>query len=453
MGYHKVTVIGIGYVGLVTAACLAEIGHQVMGLDIDEAKIAALKQGKVPVYEPGLEDLVARNLNIRLRFTTSYAEAIPWSEIVMVAVGTPDDGNGDADLRYLWQVADSLTLYIQKPTVVAIKSTVPVGVCDQFQIYLRQKLGERIGPAAGALISVVSNPEFLREGRAVSDFMKADRVVIGGSDSDAISLIKELYEPLEVPFVLCDTRSSELIKYASNAFLATKVSFINSIARLCEKLGADVLKVAEGMGYDHRIMPEHLRAGLGYGGSCFPKDTAALLRMAERCGYRFEILEAAVRVNEGQVDWVVEKLEQVLGDLVGKTIAVWGLAFKPNTDDLRESQALKLAERLAGRGARVQAYDPALRFNPKSDCEGVVICTDKYEAVRSAEALVVGTEWSEFVEADFEKVCSLMTRPFCVDARNCLARDLLLGLGFCYLGVGWGGAGKEHSAKQVVGSW
>ncbi|HHY94302.1 MAG TPA: UDP-glucose/GDP-mannose dehydrogenase family protein, partial [Firmicutes bacterium] len=308
---------------------------------------------------------------------------------------------------------------------------------------LTQKLEERTGSDAGALISVVSNPEFLREGRAVSDFMRADRVVIGGSDVRAVNLLKELYEPLEVPFVLCDVRSSELIKYASNAFLATKISFINSIARLCDALGADVVKVAEGMGYDHRIMPEHLRAGLGYGGSCFPKDCAALLGIAQKAGYDFKLLRATVEANYEQVTWVVEKLAQHLGELKGAVLGVWGLSFKPHTDDTREAPAFRLIEALVASGATVKTYDPVVR---SSGLGGTLMCSSAYEAASGADAVVVATEWPQFMSLDFRQLRFLMKGELIVDGRNCLDPKLLQGLGLRYVGMGrgtWDGFGQH----------
>jgi UDPglucose 6-dehydrogenase len=427
----RILVIGAGYVGLVTAACMAHVGHSVIGLDNDPEKINLLQEASIPIYEPDLREMVKEHLGGRLRFTISYEEAVPWAEIVIVAVGTPSDSVGNAELKYVWQVIGDLALHIQEPTVVAIKSTVPVGTCDEIDHYLDQKLRDRFGPLAPR-VAVLANPEFLREGRAVADFMKADRVVIGGMDDGATLALKEVYEPLQVPIIVTDRRSAELIKYASNAFLATKISFINSIGHLCERLGADVVRVAEGMGYDHRIMHEHLRAGLGYGGSCFPKDTAALLNMARRVGYAFEILQAAVKVNDSQIAWVVSRLEEELVSLEKKIICVWGLAFKPLTNDVRESQALKLALRLAKKGAVVRGYDPAVHILPSSSSYPVSLLSDKYEAVRGAHALIVATEWPEFLAADFQTVHSLMELPICIDARNCLGGMGLPRLGFQY---------------------
>lgn len=432
---RRITVVGTGYVGLVTAACLAEIGHRVVALDIDDGKISLLRNGKVPIHEPGLEELVQKHLGRRLTFTDEYSEAIPHAEVVMIAVGTPSDENGDADLSALWDVADRIPDYLDEFRVVAVKSTVPVGTCDELEARLWSEVARRYpGEAPEVHVVVVSNPEFLREGRAVSDFMKADRVVIGGNDPGAMELLKEIYLPLGVPIVTCDRRSSEMIKYASNAFLATKISFINSIARLCEKLGADVVKVAEGMGYDHRIMPEHLRAGLGYGGSCFPKDVSALLHLSRRAGVEFKLLEATVEVNEGQIQWVVTKLQSLLGDLAGKVVCVWGLAFKPHTDDMREAPSVRLIRSLLARRATVRAYDPIARATGFPD--GLVVFEEKYESARGADAIVVATEWEEFMNADFAKLKGLMRTPALVDARNCLNATMLRNMGFAYTGIG-----------------
>lgn len=448
---HRIAVVGTGYVGLVTAACLAEIGHQVVALDIDDGKISLLRNGRVPIHEPGLEELVQKHLGKRLTFTEEYSEAIPQAEVVMIAVGTPSDENGDADLSAIWAVADLIPDYLDEFRVVAVKSTVPVGTCDELEARLWSEVASRYpGEDPEKHVVVVSNPEFLREGRAVSDFMKADRVVIGGNHAGVLGLLKEIYAPLNVPVVICDRRSSEMIKYASNAFLATKISFINSIARLCEKIGADVVKVAEGMGYDHRIMPEHLRAGLGYGGSCFPKDTSALLRMAKRFGVDFELLRATVDVNEGQVRWVIEKLESLLGSLSGRVVALWGLAFKPHTDDIREAPSLKLIKMLVERGATVQAYDPVARVDGSRN--GLVLCTDQYASAAGAHAMVLVTEWQEFLEADFARVRSLMCTPIVVDSRNCLDAAKLVNMGFTYTGIGRYPV-RRHSHWETVPAW
>lgn len=430
---YKIAILGTGYVGLVTAACLAEIGHQVVAVDIDQEKIEKLRSGIIPLHEPGLNELVLGNLGCRLSFTTSYAEAVPWADVVFIAVGTPSNDDGDAELYYVWQAVERIAKQVEGPLVVAVKSTVPVGTCDLIEERLREIIRGAKGPNVARTVSVVSNPEFLREGRAVLDFMRADRIVIGGTDKTAVKMLQEIYTRLGAPFVICDRRSAELIKYASNAFLATKISFINSIARLCERVGADVVKVAEGMGYDHRIMPEHLRAGLGYGGSCFPKDCAALLRMCEKVGFRFKILEATVEVNDSQVDWVIEKLRCYLGDLQGKTVAVWGIAFKPNTDDVRESQALKLIDKLLQLGTIVRAYDPVA---VASERDGLVLCADPLSCTLSADALVVATDWPEFARQDFRLLSKQMRKPICIDARNCLAPEAVTAAGFTYVGVG-----------------
>ena len=443
----SVTVVGTGYVGLVSAACLAETGQQVIGLDVNSAKIACLRRGQIPIHEPGLEDLVKRNLGRRLRFTDCYEEAIPGADIVVIAVGTPSDADGGADLKYVRQVVNSLAKCIGEATVVAVKSTVPVGTCDEIEALLRRKARARLGLLGSKKIHIVSNPEFLREGRAISDFMKADRVVIGGDDPDSLATVAEMYEPLGAPVVVCDRRSSELVKYASNAFLATKISFINSIARLCDLVHADVARVSEGMGRDRRIMPEHLRAGLGYGGSCFPKDTAALLRLCTEVGFRFGILEETVNVNTTQVEWLVGKIDSAVGGLEGKTIAVWGLAFKPHTDDTRDAPAERIVAELVARGAAVQSYDPIAALPlpyPRYRQLGT-----KEEAISGAHALVVATEWPEFIGADFERARTLMASPVCIDGRNCLSPERLGRAGFRYEGIGRSG-GEETVLADVA---
>lgn len=440
---RKIAVVGTGYVGLVTAACLAEIGHQVVALDIDDGKISSLRNGKVPIHEPGLEELVQKHLGSRLTFTNEYSEAIPHAEVVMIAVGTPSDENGDADLSAVWDVADRIPDYLDEFRVVAVKSTVPVGTCDELEARLWSEVARRYPDEPPEKhVVVVSNPEFLREGRAVSDFMKADRVVIGGTEADAIEKVRQIYLPLRVPIVTCDRRSSEMIKYASNAFLATKISFINSIARLCENLGADVVKVAEGMGYDHRITPEHLRAGLGYGGSCFPKDTSALLRMAARTGFDFKLVRAAVEVNAEQVLWVVHKVETQLGSLKGAVIAIWGLAFKPGTDDIRDAPSLRLIDALLGRGAMLRVYDPVARLTQVP--HGVTVCDSPYDAASGANAIILATEWKEFSCLDLHRVRQCVHSAFFVDGRNYMDPEIVRRHGFCYVGLG-----RSQKARRV----
>lgn len=428
----KLAVIGTGYVGLVSGTCFAEVGHRVICVDRDSTKIEMLRQGKIPIHEPGLAELVAKNTGSRLSFTTRFSEAVMQSEIVMIAVGTPSSEDGSADLTAVWGVLHEVAQCIDGPQVVVVKSTVPVGTCDK----LERRLAELRGRNA-PFIPVVSNPEFLREGRAVNDFMRGDRVVVGASDDEAAEVTAALYEPLGLPVVFCDRRSSEMIKYASNAFLATKISFINSMARLCDELGADVAKVAEGMGYDHRIMPEHLRAGLGYGGSCFPKDVKALLRMGLESGVDLKVLEAARQINDSQPEWAVEKLKEILGTLKGKSICLWGIAFKADTDDTREAPALRLLDLLVREGARVTAYDPVATVEETS-C--LLIAGDPYEAVTGCHAVILVTEWAEFLNISWERVYSLMERPVVIDGRNFLNPKMLIQNGFAYRDMGRSGA-------------
>jgi UDPglucose 6-dehydrogenase len=432
---QKITVIGTGYVGLVTAACLASVGHDIMGLDKDESKIRLLKQGRSPIYEAGLESLIKQSLSKNLFFTGDYEEAITFGDVIFLAVGTPSAEDGNADLTALWSAVESLAMHVTQRKVIVVKSTVPVGTCEKVEERLKGLLGERyIDRDADALVSVVSNPEFLREGRSVDDFLHGDRVVIGGKDLDAIMRVSELYSPLGIPVVTCDFRSAELVKYASNAFLATKISFINSIARLCDVLGADVTKVSEGMGYDHRIMPGHLYAGLGYGGSCFPKDVSALLEVGKDAGVHLDLVEQTIRINNGQIDWALDKLRDSLGDLSGKRICLLGVAFKPNTDDMRDAPSVKLAQRLLLEEAEVTAYDPVARIEPI--VPEVEQFDDVYDALTSADAALLVTEWEEFGQLDFERVMSVMKQPKLVDGRNFLRSEHLLGMGFEYKDLG-----------------
>ncbi len=432
---QKITVIGTGYVGLVTAACLASVGHDVMGLDKDESKIKLLKQGRSPIYEAGLESLIKQSLSKNLFFTGDYEEAITFGDVIFLAVGTPSAEDGNADLTALWSAVESLAMHVTQRKVIVVKSTVPVGTCEKVEERLKALLGERyIDRDANALVSVVSNPEFLREGRSVDDFLHGDRVVIGGTDLDAITRVRELYSPLGIPIVTCDFRSAELVKYASNAFLATKISFINSIARLCDVLGADVTKVSEGMGYDHRIMPGHLYAGLGYGGSCFPKDVSALLEVGKDAGVHLDLVEQTMRINNGQIDWALDKLRDILGDLGGKRICFLGVAFKPNTDDMRDAPSVKLAHRLLLEEAEVTAYDPVASIEPI--VPEVEQFDDVYDALTSADAALLVTEWEEFGQLDFERVISVMKQPKLVDGRNFLKPRRLLDMGVEYKDFG-----------------
>ncbi|MEK6374965.1 MAG: UDP-glucose/GDP-mannose dehydrogenase family protein [Acidobacteriota bacterium] len=429
-----IAVIGTGYVGLVTGAGLADFGNEVICCDIDERKIEALNRGEIPIYEPGLDTIVKRNVaEGRMRFTTDLPAAIRSSRAIFIAVGTPPKPDGSADLRYVEEVARSIARFMNGPKLVITKSTVPIGT---------GRIIERIIAEAdsGHRASVVSNPEFLREGSAIEDFMRPDRVVIGASDQESADLMKEIYAPLhslEIPFVVTNVESSELIKYAANGFLATKISFINEIAVLCEILGADVQDVARGIGLDTRIGSKFLQAGPGFGGSCFPKDTSAMADIARRNGYEFEIIEAVLRVNDNIKERMVEKTVEALeGDPRGKTVAVLGLAFKPETDDMRDSPTITLINGLQKRGAKVRAYDPEAMENAKKIFDGVTYCSDAYETADGADALVIATEWNEFRALKLERIKKLLRTPLIVDLRNVYDPQRMKAEGFTYVCVG-----------------
>ncbi len=429
----NIAVIGTGYVGLVTGAGLADFGNDVICVDIDEAKISALQRGEIPIYEPGLETIVERNVKEgRLRFTTDLPGAIRASRAIFIAVGTPQGNDGSADLSYVEDVAQTIAKYMDGPTMVVTKSTVPTGTGRMIERIL-----EEAGHGHDA--KVVSNPEFLREGSAIEDFMSPDRVVIGARDEESIELMKEIYAPLhslEIPFVITNIESSELIKYASNGFLATKISFINEIAVLCEAWGANVQHVARGMGLDSRIGPKFLQTGPGYGGSCFPKDTAALGDIARRCGHRFRIIESVIEVNDLIKERMVDKVNEAVGDLKGSEIGVLGLAFKPETDDMRESPSIPLIRGLQERGANVRAYDPEAMQRASEMFEHVRFCSDAYETADGCDALVIATEWNEFRALNLQKIRETMKRPLIVDLRNVYDPERMKERGFDYISVG-----------------
>ena len=430
-----IAVIGTGYVGLVTGAGLADFGNDVICVDIDEKKIEALKQGRIPIYEPGLDKIVSRNVSEgRLQFSTDLPEAIRSSRAIFIAVGTPPKPDGSADLRYVEEVARTIAKYMNGPKLVITKSTVPIGTGRMIE----KILGEA---GNGHQASVASNPEFLREGSAIEDFMKPDRVVIGASDRESIALMKEIYAPLhslEIPFVVTNVESSELIKYAANGFLATKISFINEIAVLCELIGGDVQDVARGMGLDSRIGPKFLQAGPGFGGSCFPKDTSAIADIARRYGYEFEIIEAVLRVNDNIKERMVRKVIRTLRSVKGKTIAVLGLAFKPETDDIRDSPTIPLINGLQKEGATIRAYDPQAMENAGRMFRDVVFCKDAYDAAEGADALVIATEWNEFRALKLERIRTQLKQPVIIDLRNVYDPRRMKAEGFTYVSVGRG---------------
>jgi UDPglucose 6-dehydrogenase len=427
----NICVIGAGYVGLVTAAVLADLGNEVICLDTDEGKVAALRAGVMPIFEPGLEEMVKRNrADGRLSFTADYPEAIPGAEVVFVAVSTPPLPDGHADLSFLAAAVEFTARHLAGETLIVVKSTVPVGCGD----FVRELL-ERHAPA-GARFEVASNPEFLREGSAIADSLRPDRIVIGcGCQEGAMKLV-ELYAPLERPMLLMDVKSAELVKHASNSFLATRISFINGIADLCERAGADIQQVIKGMGADARIGRDFLSPGLGYGGSCFPKDTEALASTCAALDCRFELLEAVIAANRRRVPAFVARLERVLGELRGKTLAVLGLAFKPNTDDLRESRAMELTRALLAAGATVRAYDPVAMEGARRLLPEVTYCDSPYEAAEGAAALLIATEWNEFKQLNLERIREALQQPLILDSRSLYAPQKMKALGFRYLTVG-----------------
>jgi UDPglucose 6-dehydrogenase len=422
-----VGVIGVGWVGLVSAACFAELGHEVWCRDIDPERIAMLREGKVPIYEPGLAELVAKNAD-RLHFESELASVLEHARLLFVCVDTPPTYSGDADLTRVNAVVRELPDSSEHALVM--KSTVPVGTGASIRRGLEDL--EKVG------LAYVSNPEFLKEGSAVDDFLHPDRVVIGAEPHSAwaADAVSELYEPLGCPIVRTDVPSAEMIKLASNAFLATKISFINEIANVCEEVGADVAEVAGGMGLDPRIGSRFLDAGIGYGGSCFPKDVSALKQLAGNSGYHFQLLNAVIEVNELQKRRVVNKLKKHLGSLVGKQIALLGLAFKPNTDDMREASSVVLAARLQGEGARVRAYDPVAEDRARELITGAEMCDSALDVLQGADAAVIVTEWPEFLELDLGQAKDRMSNPLIVDGRNLLDPERVREAGFVYEGIG-----------------
>jgi UDPglucose 6-dehydrogenase len=417
----KIAIFGAGYVGLVTGACFAELGHDVAVRDVVPEKIDALKQGEVPIFEPGLEELLARNAD-RLRYTLDVREALDGAEFVFVCVDTPPLYSGDADLSRVWTVVDELPHDTQ--ATIVMKSTVPVGTGE--------KVRDALDSRGLATVGYVSNPEFTAEGTAVRDFMKPDRIVVGAFDDADGEAVEKLHAGIDAPVVRADVNSAEMIKLAANAFLMTRVSFINEIANVCELVGADVQSVAQGVGLDHRLGPHFLRAGLGYGGSCFPKDSLALKQLAANSGYHFQLLTAVIEVNELQKRRVVQKLQKHLGRLRGKTVALLGLAFKPNTDDTREAPSLVLASRLLAEGAEVRAWDPIA----VPELQGVQLCSTPFDAIDGADAAVIVTEWPELADLANEEVRAAMRHPLIIDGRNLLDPDAARAAGFAYEGIG-----------------
>jgi UDPglucose 6-dehydrogenase len=429
----KIGVVGTGYVGLVVGACLAENGNTVSCVDNDAGKVEALRRGEIPIYEPGLEEMLPRNIaEERLSFTTDLPGSVRDSDILFVAVGTPQDEDGSADLTHVLGVARAIADAMNGFKIVVLKSTVPVGTAP--------KVRTAIEARSKHPVAVVSNPEFLKEGAAVDDFMRPDRVVIGTDDPKVEAIMRELYEPFVRqghPILVMDHASAELTKYAANAMLATRISFMNEVANLCDKVGADVRQIRLGIGSDLRIGPSFLYSGIGYGGSCFPKDVKALLRTAHDAGAEMLVVDAVERANELQKGVLVPRIETHLGGLAGKTIAVWGLAFKPRTDDMREAPALVVIEQLLAKGAKIRSYDPKAMAPARQYLgDRVTWCQRSYEAVEGADALVIVTEWGEFREPDFARVKSLMKQPVIFDGRNIYKPELLREMGFYYEGIG-----------------
>ncbi len=426
----RVAVIGAGYVGLTTAACLADLGNEVVVVDIDEAKIAQLRRHRLHFFEPGLQEVVERNARAgRLRFSTSYADAVPGAAFAFIAVATPEGEGGEADLRYVDAAARTIAETMDGYLVIVNKSTVPIGTGDVVSDRVR---------ATGTQhpFDVVSNPEFLREGSALRDFMQPDRVVIGAHNREAAEKVASLYAPLEAPTLIYDIYTAEMVKYASNSFLAARISFINEISRICERVGADAKLVAEGMGLDHRIGPAFLEAGIGYGGSCFPKDVKALSAIAQRFDLHPALLTAVMDINRDQRMQPLEKLSEEIGDLAGKTVGILGLSFKPNTDDMREAPSVDIARVLVARGARVKAYDPAAIDNAKTIVPDLEYMSDAYEVAEDADALIVVTEWNEFRQLDLDRLRRSMRQPVVIDGRNIYEPTRMRALGFRYRGIG-----------------
>jgi UDPglucose 6-dehydrogenase len=429
-----IAVVGTGYVGLVTGACFADFGMSVTCVDKDEAKIESLKLAKMPIYEPGLDALVAKNMREgRLDFSTDVRSAIEQSLVVFLAVGTPPTGDGSADMSQIDEVAYEIAKSLGSYKVIVTKSTVPVGAAARIKKIIEEN------KTTASRFSVAANPEFLREGAAINDFMRPDRVVIGCTDEEAIAILKDIYRPLfliETPFVITTPESAEMIKYASNAFLATKVSFINEIAQLCELLGADVHDVAKGMGMDTRIGSRFLHPGPGFGGSCFPKDAKALVALGRSVNYDVRIVEAVLRVNEAQKTSMIDRVKRLLNRLDDRIIAVLGLAFKPDTDDIRESPAIKIINDLQESGARIRAYDPAAMESARRILTAVEYCEDEYEAASGSDALVVVTEWNQFRRLDIDRLKEAMREPNIIDLRNIYEPETIRAAGFKYLGMG-----------------
>lgn len=429
----KVGIIGSGYVGLVTGACLAHLGNEVCCVDIDAGKIALLKKGRLSIYEPGLAEMVQENIRAkRLTFSSSIAQAVRSCEVLFISVNTPPKENGEADLSFVENVSRDIARNLRDYRLIVEKSTVPVQTGEWIYKTIKENHARK------ADFDVASNPEFLREGTAIRDFLEPDRIILGVSSKKAEKILRKLYEPLGAPMVVTDLKSAEIIKHASNSFLATKISFINTVARVCDAAGADIEKVAEGMGMDPRISPSFLKAGVGFGGSCFPKDLSAFLRIAEKLGVSFSLLREVLEGNDQQKNYFVQKIESALWNLKDKTLAVLGLAFKPDTDDMRFAPSITIIQLLQKEGVRIQAYDPQAMPKAREILKGVHFARNPYDAMRNADALVLLTEWGEFASLDLKRVKKLLSQPVIFDGRNMLNPAEVRKLGFRYFGVGRG---------------
>ena len=427
----KIAVIGTGYVGLGTTAVFAEMGHDVVGADADQAKVDNLNRGIMPIFEPGLKEMVLRNMKgKRLKFTSNNREAIQHGEVIFVCVGTPPRITGETDLKYILSVAKEIAETIDTYKVIVHKSTVPVETGEKVKKIIKENLRNDVE------FDVVSNPEFLREGTAINDTLNPDRIVIGAESERAVGIMKQIYSSIKAPMIITDIKSAELIKHASNAFLSTKISFINSVARICELSGADVEKVAEGMGYDKRIGRSFLNAGIGYGGFCFPKDVQAFIKIAENYGYDFQLLKATNDINEDQKKYFLKKIKDKLKTIDGKTIGVLGLAFKPNTDDMRFAASTYIIPELQKSGAKIKAYDPEAMQKSKEILKDVEYCDDPYEVSAGADAMVILTEWNEFREIDMGKIRDLLKNPIVIDGRNIYDPEEMRQKGMSYVSIG-----------------
>ncbi len=434
----NISIIGTGYVGLVTGACLAELGNTVICTDNNHEKISELKRCVIPIYEPGLEELVKINVKKkRLFFTTSVKEAVNNSEVIFIAVGTPSLDNGEADLTGVENVARNIALNLTGYRLIVEKSTVPVETGKWIKHTISTYIKHNIK------FDIASNPEFLREGQAINDFMHPDRIVIGVESKKAKDILVSLYKPLNAPLVITDIKSAELIKHASNSYLATKISFINAISQICEKVGADVVEVAEGMGLDKRIGSGFLNTGIGYGGSCFPKDVDAFINIAEKLGCNFDLLKAVKEINQQQKIFFLNKIKGLLWIIKDKTIGILGLSFKPNTDDIRNAPSIDIIQALQSEGAKIKIYDPCAMEKAKELLNRVRFCKDPYEVCRGSDCLLIITEWDEFKELDFFKIKKLLKRPFIIDGRNIYDPERMRKLGFTYAGIGRGGVLKR----------